>query len=216
MGFLFSRQALVFLIFGIFLTFIFLDFWFQILFFSKINYTGNSLESVIRQSACIKENTKSLKNLNGSFTRVEKMKRLMNHPLDWVFKDIHGQVIDLYCLKESQFIVLNFWATWCPPCIEELPLLSQLAEKSKNRIFVVAVSTEPLDEIKRFLEQSFPDLSPDLKVARVSLEEKSLYFPEDSLPATYIFNKEGLLKIKHIGVKNWADDRIIKQIMNIP
>ena len=59
----------------------------------------------------------------------------MDKPIDMVFKDIHADVIDLYCLRNKKTLIINFWATWCPPCIEELPALSQLAEKHKKSNF---------------------------------------------------------------------------------
>ena len=148
--------------------------------------------------------------------RIHQLTKLMDSPIDWVFKDIHGHVIDLYCLREKKIVVINFWATWCPPCIEELPSLSHLAEDHKDKISVLALSTEPLEVITSFLKQSFSDLSPHLKIARVSAEDKSQNFPEDSLPVTYIFNKKGLLKLKELGAKDWSNKNIVQQIINLP
>ena len=146
--------------------------------------------------------------------RIQQLTKLMDTPIDWIFKDIQGYVIDLYCLREEKALVINFWATWCPPCIEELPSLSRLAKNNKDEIFVVAISTEPKETIKNFLNQSFSDLSPHLKIVQVSMEEKSKHFPEDSLPATYIFDQKGLLKSKELGARNWSDNNLIQQIIN--
>ena len=73
-----------------------------------------------------------------------------------------------------------------------------------------------MELITNFLNRSFSDLSPYLKIARVSVEDKSRNFPEDSLPVTYIFNKKGLLKIKELGAKDWSNENIIQQIINLP
>jgi len=140
----------------------------------------------------------------------------MDTPIDWVFEDIHGHVIDLYCLREKKILVINFWATWCPPCIEELPSLSQLAENNKDQIFIVAVSFESMEAIRDFLKHSFSDLSSSLNIARVSLEDKLKLFPEDTLPATYIFDKKGLLKIKELRPRNWSDQTLVQQILRLP
>ena len=139
----------------------------------------------------------------------------MNIPIGWVFKDIHNQVIDLYCFREKKILIINFWATWCPPCIEELPSLSRLAENNKDQILVVAISFEPLEVITNFLNQSFVDLSSQLIISQVKKEEKLQYFPEDSLPVTYIFNKEGLLRVKELGSRNWSEPDLVKQIRNL-
>ena len=145
--------------------------------------------------------------------RVEKLNRLMDQPIDWVLTDLNGELIDFYCFKEDKIIVLNFWASWCAPCIRELPSLSQLAKNYKEEIVVLAVSTEKKAVVESFLKRSFKGLNPQLKIAIVKEEEKLQRFPQDQIPATYIFNKKGLLKIKHIGEKNWSDKNIIQQIL---
>lgn len=146
--------------------------------------------------------------------RFEQVNKLMTTPIDWVFKDIHGQVLDLYCLREKKNIIIHFWATWCSPCIKELPALARFADTNKNQVFVVAISTESLKVIRNFLNQAFSDLNPQLKIAQVSQAKKSEYFPEDSLPVTYIFDKKGLLMAKELGPRNWSDKHVMKQITN--
>ena len=146
-------------------------------------------------------------------SRIDKLTKLADTPIDWLFKDIYGNIIDLYCLREKKPLVINFWATWCPPCVEELSSLSRLAENNKNQIFVVAISTEPLGIVKSFLSRSFSDLSPSLKVARVAEDDKLKYFPEDSLPVTYIFNKKGLLKAKELGARDWSAKQLVRSIL---
>lgn len=148
--------------------------------------------------------------------RIQQITKLMDAPIDWIFKDIHGNVIDLYCLRERKTFVINFWATWCPPCIEELPSLSRLADNNQDEIFVVAISTESIKTITDFLTQSFSDLSPHLKIVRVEEENKLKYFPKDSLPATYIFNRKGFLKFKELGPRDWSENNLVQQIINLP
>ncbi len=142
--------------------------------------------------------------------------KLMSAPIDWLFKDIHGQVIDLYCFRGKKAVVINFWATWCPPCIKELPSLSRLAENNKDEVFVAAISSEPAEIISDFLNHSFSDLSPYLKIAQAPAADRLKIFPEDTLPATYIFNKKGFLKIKALGPKDWSDKNVARQILNLP
>ena len=178
---------------------------------SDQNPQGTNNSSTIK-TACreipLKENFKAPSH------RVEKLNRLMDEAIDWVVTDINGKQIDLYCLRDKKVVVLNFWATWCSPCIRELPSLSQLAESYKEDIFILAVSTENQNTVKNFLERSFKGLSPELKIAVVNEEEKLQRFPKDKIPTTYIFNKEGRLKIKQLGEKNWSDENIVQQILN--
>ncbi|MCY4321014.1 MAG: TlpA disulfide reductase family protein [Bdellovibrionaceae bacterium] len=147
--------------------------------------------------------------------RAQKLNRLMDVSIDWSFKNLSGELIDLYCLRDQKRIVINFWATWCPPCIKELSSLSQLAKENKDKIFVVAISTEDKIKVQNFLKQSFSDLDSLFKIAVVSEEEKLAYFPEDNLPVTYIFNTKGFLEFKVVGDKNWSDKNIVQSILKL-
>ena len=222
MNYLFNKKKILLLIFSLFLFFAFcLDLQFGLFFFNKKEKNNIvDLSSDIKKikSPCREvsiDNQEDSKKLNPP-QRIQKLAKLMDTPIDWIFKDIHGHVIDLYCLRGKKIVIINFWATWCPPCIEELPSLAQLAENNKDQIFVAALSTEPLETIKNFLNQSFSDLSPHLKVAQVSIKDKLQYFPEDFMPATYIFNKGGLLKVKELGARDWSEKNLVQQIINLP
>ena len=221
MNYFFNKKNFFLLIFSLFLFFAFcFDLQFGLFFFDKKEKNNSfNLSSDIKKikSSCREVSTESQdsKKLSSS-QRIQKLTKLMDTPIDWLFKDIHGNVIDLYCLRGKKMLIVNFWATWCPPCIEELPSLSQLAENNKDKIFVVAISTESLEIITSFLNQSFSDLSPHLKVAQVTQKNKLQRFPKDSLPATYIFNKKGLLKVKELGVRDWSEKNLVQQIINLP
>lgn len=150
-----------------------------------------------------------------TLSRIQKLNSLMDQPIDWVFKDLKEEVFDLYCFRGQKIIVLNFWATWCAPCVKELSSLSELAEQHEDELFVVAVSTESKEQIENFLSQSFKGLSKELKIASVDEKEKLRYFPKDSLPSTYIFNRQGFLKIKEVGDKDWSHPQIVKNILKL-
>ena len=147
-------------------------------------------------------------------SRVEKLNRLMDTAINWIVFDLQGGAVDFYCFRGKKIIVLNFWATWCAPCIKELPSLSKLAENHKDSIFVIAVSVEDKNKVQNFLNRSFKELSPELKIAVVNRDEKLKYFPQDNIPATYIFNKQGLLKIKELGDRDWSNTKIVQQILD--
>lgn len=171
------------------------------------------------QTPCRELSATALGDINkesASENRIQKLERLMNKPIDWVLRDINGNVIDLYCFRGKKIVILNLWASWCPPCIQELPSLSRLAEKHHKQIAVIAVSSESKDTVKNFLKQAFSDLSPHFKIAHADKEDKLKYFPEDQLPVTYIFNRKGLLKVKEQGARDWSKPHIIQQILQIP
>ena len=221
MKYFFDKKRFLFFIFLFCLLFVVL-FYFQFISFifnektSKHSFNVNNVKKIKSSCRELSLESKDASENRDSPQRIQQLSQLMDRPINWVFQDIHGDVIDLYCLRNNQNLIINFWATWCPPCIEELPSLSRLAENNEGKIFVVAISTEPVKTITDFLNQFFSDLSPHLKIAQISKENKLQLFPEDSLPTTYIFNKKGLLKIKELGARDWSEKNLAQQIINLP
>lgn len=132
--------------------------------------------------------------------RLNKIESLTDQPIHWIVRDIYGKTVEI---SKGKTLVINLWATWCAPCIEELPSLSRLAEKMNQKGLVVALTTEPLEKVKRFVKTSFPDLSSHLKIVSVTKEERNRFFPPDNLPVTYLFNQKGLLMRKVVGARDW-------------
>ena len=141
------------------------------------------------------------KSSSESTRRLNKIESLTEHPIYWTVQDIAGKTVVIK--KGYKSLVINLWATWCPPCIEELPSLSDLAEKMGSEGLVVALTTEPLKKVQKFIKTSFPDLNPHLRIVSLTKEEQSRFFPPDNLPVTYLFNQKGLLVEKVIGAKDW-------------
>ena len=102
--------------------------------------------------------------------------------------------MDLAKLR-GKVVVLNFWASWCPPCLEELPSLEAM-QHSLPQVVVLAVSTDA-DSVAygRFLAQHHVDL---LSVQDATQTSSALYgtyrFPE-----TYVIDKNGIVRQKYIG-----------------
>jgi len=137
--------------------------------------------------------------------RVDRLDRLMRTPIDWVFKNIKGEVIDLYCYREKKQVLIHLWATWCASCVEELSALANLATKKESLLLVVAITTESIEKVQSFIQNSFSDLSEHLQIVSLSSKELHQYFVEDSLPVTYVFSKNGRLNRKILGPRLWLD-----------
>ena len=101
----------------------------------------------------------------------------------------------------GQVVLVNFWATWCPPCVEELPSLMTLQERMKGRgIVVVGVSIDvDGDAYHRFLKLhgiNFVTVrDPDQKVAGM--------YGTSGWPETYIIDRQGVLRRKFVGPVDW-------------
>jgi thiol-disulfide isomerase/thioredoxin len=107
----------------------------------------------------------------------------------FVFKDIAGETHALQSYR-GKWVIVNFWATWCPPCLEEIPDLIVLQEKHKNlSVIGVAVDYKSVEEVKSFAEDnlmSYPIVLGDDKVLQQ-------FSPASVLPTTYIYNPQGNL-----------------------
>lgn len=113
----------------------------------------------------------------------------------------------------GQVVVLNFWATWCPPCVEEAPSLEMFAEKMKNNgVVVLGVSVDSdRNQLEKFIENyhlSFPmGCDPERILAA--------RFGTFQFPETYIFDRRGRLAEKIIGPTDWNDPRLESFVLDL-
>jgi len=107
----------------------------------------------------------------------------------------------------GQVVILNFWATWCPPCIEELPSLETLQQRMKDKgIKVLAISIDDDDSAyHQFLKENRVDL---LSVRDASKKSNNLY-GTFKFPETYIIDQKGIVRRKFIGAVNWNQAEIV-------
>jgi len=107
------------------------------------------------------------------------------------FPDENGKIQNLK-QWQGKIIVINFWATWCPPCREEMPELSQLNLKYQNKnVVVVGISTDDVPTVKKFTNEtkvSYPLLAADMAGSDLAF---SLGNDQDVLPYTVIIKPDG-------------------------
>lgn len=108
----------------------------------------------------------------------------------------------------GQIVVLNFWATWRPPCLEELPSLMTMQDRMRGRgIVVVGVSIDvDQDAYHRFLKQQGINFltvrDPEQKVAGL--------YGTAGWPETYIIDRQGVLRRKFVGAVDWNAPEIVQ------
>ena len=124
------------------------------------------------------------------------------------FLDIKKRQININDYQ-GNLIILNFWATWCAPCKEEMPSLDQL-QKNKNlenlKIFPINVGQETVEKVTKF----FKDLN---------IQNLDLYFDSPvtlakkvglrGIPTTVLLNKEGLEFARIVGSINFEDENFV-------
>jgi cytochrome c biogenesis protein CcmG, thiol:disulfide interchange protein DsbE len=107
----------------------------------------------------------------------------------------------------GQVVVLNFWATWCPPCVEELPSLMNLQDRMRERgVAVLGVSIDvDADAYHRFLKLHNINFltvrDPEQKVAG--------RYGTTGWPETYVIDRQGVLRRKFVGPVDWNSPEVI-------
>jgi len=126
--------------------------------------------------------------------------------------DIDGTQYRLSDYK-GKVIVLNFWATWCPPCREEMPAMNRAHHKLKNDdVVVLAINVgEDEDTIFEFTG-NYPVDFPLLMDKDGTVIKR---YPVMGLPTTYIISPTGVVTHRTIGVRAWDDDNLLNQLRNM-
>ena len=125
------------------------------------------------------------------------------------FKNVNNENINLNKFKDS-LIIINFWATWCAPCIEEMPSLNRLQINpnfDNLQIIPINVGRESIEKSKNFYE-------------KLNINNLEIYFDKKTelvnkfllrgLPTTIFINKKGEEFARIIGFVNFDDKKIIK------
>jgi cytochrome c biogenesis protein CcmG/thiol:disulfide interchange protein DsbE len=115
--------------------------------------------------------------------------------------------VDLSKLR-GRVVVLNLWATWCAPCIEELPSLLAL-HKQRPDIEIIAISMDQDPDVyRKFLVQQHVDLV----TIRDQDQRINALYGTVQIPETYIIDKQGILRRKFIGAQQWTSPDIISYL----
>ena len=106
---------------------------------------------------------------------------------------------------EGSIVVLNFWATWCAPCVKEMPDLSKLAETYPDDVVVVCVSDETEQEVRPFLNR-FESLAQDVGILKPdTIIPSEFYLFETIRPITYIIDREGNIHSQIRGARTFEE-----------
>lgn len=129
---------------------------------------------------------------------------------DFTLKDINGNPVSLSSFK-GKVVLLNFWATWCPPCRAEIPSMNKLQQMLKNRgLVILAVSTDrAVVTVKDFLKNNPVNFTV---VVDYNLSVSRSLYKVFMMPTTFLIDKKGIIVEKYFGEQDWTDPDIIKEI----
>ena len=122
-----------------------------------------------------------------------------------------GPQVSLESLR-GRVVLLNFWATWCPPCLEEMPSLEDLNQKMMGKNFsVIAISVD---------EMGFKSIEPFLEKVPLTFQilndgsgDVAELYGVHLLPETFLIDQEGKIIDHYQGPRDWKDEKIVSEIL---
>lgn len=145
---------------------------------------------------------KELTNFSPSVSAEDHYGKLETQDYQWSFLDSGSQKKQLKDFSDRP-VLINFWATWCPPCIAEMPSLQALQDEYGDRVHFLFISNENQSTTLLFLQEK----SWDFQSYR-PLEPTPDLLMSNSLPTTFIIDRDGVIVVKETGNKNWNSDAV--------
>ena len=129
---------------------------------------------------------------------------------DFSVTDLNGRTISIADLR-GKVVLVNFWATWCPPCRAEIPDLIRLQEKYRDKLVVLGISEDeiPPDEVKAFVtaqKMNYP-------VAMTKPELAKIFRGVAALPTTFVIGPDGKVEQRHVGMLNAEQTELEAQVL---
>lgn len=146
--------------------------------------------------------------LAGCSPAPKKSQQLMLH--DIRLSDLNGKPVDV-SQYEGKTVLVNFWATWCKPCLQEMPSLASAQGQLKDKpIVFLFASSETLEQITRFKNKQKFEFN---YLHLGNMEELNI----QALPTTFIFNNTVELEFSEVGFRDWTSaesQQIIAKVLN--
>jgi cytochrome c biogenesis protein CcmG, thiol:disulfide interchange protein DsbE len=143
-------------------------------------------------------------------TQQPSVRMIGNAAPDFTIKD-SDRTVSLHDFR-GKVVVLNFWTTWCPPCVEEMPYLVALQKQMGSKITVLGVSTDvDGNAYHRFLRNHNIEFltvnDPDHKSADL--------YGTTGQPETFIIDGNGVIRRKFIGAQKWTSQDIVDYLQKL-
>ncbi len=114
---------------------------------------------------------------------------------DFTLQDVQGNPVTLSGLR-GKIVVLNFWATWCTPCVEEMPMLTRYQAQHPEIVLIGINEEEGADKVQDFLDQNAFNYMMLLDLHTDVAEKYHIM----TLPTTIIIDEYGFQRFRHIGI----------------
>lgn len=131
---------------------------------------------------------------------------------DFALKNSAGENVRLTDLR-GEVVMINFWATWCGPCRQEMPLLDEMHARY-NRVGFTLLGVN-IDDDQRRAEEMIESLGVTFPVVFDSTKAVSEQYDVSAMPVTILLDREGVVRYVHYGYKPGYEDKYIVQIREL-
>ena len=128
------------------------------------------------------------------------------------FSDLENNIFTIQDFKGKNLFI-NYWATWCNPCLAEMPYMAELYEnfKAEEDIIFLYLSREKLETIKNYIPKD--ESLQQLPIYKIITDDE--FFATSGIPTTFIVNSDGEVIVKDLGSAFWNDESVFKFIDNL-
>ncbi len=135
-------------------------------------------------------------------SEIDKEDRAVLKDYDWNLVTMNSEKVNL-SQSEDKVVLINFWATWCPPCVAEMPELQELYDTYRDKVDFYFITNEQPKTIHFFMEKKGYNLPVYIQVAPSPKILKS-----SSLPTSYLISKSGEIVMRKTGAASWNSDKV--------
>ena len=111
----------------------------------------------------------------------------------------------------GRVVVLSFWASWCEPCVEEMPSMLDLHHDQPDLAILAVSVDEDAGAYSRFIARRHVDLT----TVRDPAETAAKVYHSESWPETYVIDRQGIIRRKFIGAQDWSSPEIRAYLKNL-
>ncbi len=142
---------------------------------------------------------------------LDDAQQLSDADFNWNLKNKNNETVNLEQSK-GKVIFINLWATWCPPCVGEMPEIESLYQKYKDNenVEFYIISNEDISKIENFRKEK----SYNFPVYQ-SLQNTPIIFSSRSIPTTFVISKDKKMVIRKIGASNWGGKKMVNIIESL-
>lgn len=130
---------------------------------------------------------------------------------NWQLQGLNTDNINFSEVK-GKVIFVNFWATWCPPCRAELPMIQKLYNDYKDKVAFIFVTNENWEKVSNFFEKN----NYNLPVYNSISSPPNQFLKTNSIPSSFLVDKNGSILIEKVGAADWNSKKtrnIINEIL---